>query len=93
MKVKDVMGHHITTIISKEDYEAHCRKNVLKNYRNKVTGPDKAPKLIDERRNGDRMTRNLAVSLNLVRDDGAQGTGGRTSFPMGRSLLWACGKR
>jgi CheY-like chemotaxis protein/PAS domain-containing protein len=46
-----------------DDLDAVSRKRVLEKYRGTITGDAGAPKLFDERRSGDRGTRNLEVRL------------------------------
>lgn len=60
---EELIGQKISTIIHREDVEAHTRKNVLRRFKNVITGGKNAPKLIDERRTGERMTKNLGIRL------------------------------
>lgn len=60
---KELLGKNINTIIHNDDIVAHTRKNVLGKYKNVITGAKNAPKLIDERRTGERMTKNLGIRL------------------------------
>jgi diguanylate cyclase (GGDEF)-like protein/PAS domain S-box-containing protein len=59
----DLIGKHFREIIVPEDFPSVSRDHVLPEYYGKVTGPEAAPKLFDERRTGSRMTRNLQVRL------------------------------
>jgi len=58
-----LIGRHFTTIVHPEDAPKVSREEVLPVLCGQVTGPDCAPKLFDERRSGDRMTRNLELRL------------------------------
>ncbi len=62
-KPMDLIGKHFSTIIDPADVPKVSRRYVLKDYEGKQTGPDNAPKLFDERRTGDRRTRDLEVKL------------------------------
>lgn len=59
----DLIGEHFSTIIHPDDVETVSRKIVLPKYDGKVTGPESAPKLFDERRSELRMTKNLELRL------------------------------
>ena len=50
-------------LVHPDDLPNVCRSLVLGRYEGVATGPDDAPKLFDERRGGERMTRNLEVRL------------------------------
>jgi PAS domain S-box-containing protein len=59
----ELLGEHIKVLIHPEDYK-HCNsQDVLHHYKSIETGDLRAPKLIDERRSGDRMTRNLFIRI------------------------------
>ncbi len=60
---EELLGEHFSTIIHPEDYPLISRKHVLGLLKGKATGPEKAPKLFDERRTGPRMTKYLEVRL------------------------------
>lgn len=59
----ELLGNHFKSIIHPEDVNRVSRSAVLPQYEGRVTGPEKAPKLFDERRTGKRMTRDLEVRL------------------------------
>lgn len=59
----ELIGEHIRVLIHPDDYARCNSKDVLHYYRNQATGDDNAPKLIDERRAGERMTRNLHLRV------------------------------
>jgi PAS domain S-box-containing protein len=59
----ELIGKHFQEIIVDEDYDTVSREKVLPKYKNVVTGADKAPKLFDERRGGNRLTKNLQIRL------------------------------
>jgi PAS domain S-box-containing protein len=58
-----LIGHHFSEIIHPADVPSVSREVVLERFEGTVTGPERAPKLFDERRSGQRMTRNLEVRL------------------------------
>lgn len=60
---KELLGRHFSSIVSPEDLPFISRKAVLPQLRGKETGDQGAPKLFDERRTGERMTKNLIVRL------------------------------
>ena len=60
---EDIVGQHFSSIIAPGDIERVSRDNMLKHYRNRVTGDDAAPKLFDERRAGVRKSDGLEVRL------------------------------
>lgn len=62
-KPNDLIGKHFSEIILPADIESVSSDHVIPKYRGKITGPEGAPKLFDERRTGDRVTRNLEVRL------------------------------
>lgn len=62
-KPAELIGRHFSEIIESEDVAKVSRELVLRDLAGKVTGPEGAPKLFDERRRGERMTRNLEVRL------------------------------
>jgi diguanylate cyclase (GGDEF)-like protein/PAS domain S-box-containing protein len=62
-KPEDLIGKHFGEIIVPQDFKFVSRDHVLPDYLGKITGPEAAPKLFDERRTGARMTRNLEVRL------------------------------
>ncbi len=58
-----LIGRHFSIIID-PDYLPHVSRDaVLSNLKGVNTGPENAPKLIDERRTGQRITKNLQVKL------------------------------
>ena len=59
----ELIGEHFSIIIHPDDIDTISRETVLPRYAGMQTGPDDAPKLFDERRNRERMTRNLEVRL------------------------------
>lgn len=59
----ELIGKHFSEIVEEEDVPRVSREMVLRELAGKVTGPERAPKLFDERRSGDRMTRNLELRL------------------------------
>lgn len=63
----DLVGQHFSLIIHPEDRPNISRDIVVEKIRNAEKFPEIPPKLFDERRSGDRMTRELEVRL-LHRD-------------------------
>jgi signal transduction histidine kinase/ActR/RegA family two-component response regulator len=59
----ELIGKHFGTIVHPEDLPNISREIVLPRFKGKVTGTDHAPKLFDERRARQRMTRKLVVRL------------------------------
>lgn len=60
---RDLLGKHFSMIIHPEDLDAVSREAVLPRHRGQA--PPESPKLFDERRTGNRMTRHLHVRLML----------------------------
>ncbi|KWT85916.1 multi-sensor signal transduction histidine kinase [Candidatus Magnetominusculus xianensis] len=60
---EDIIGRHFSVLIDQDEVDLISSASVLSNYQNKATGDDAAPKLIDERRTGNRCTRGLEVHL------------------------------
>ncbi len=60
---EDLIGKHFSMIVHPEDLPQVSREAVLPRYRGKVTGAVDMPKLFDERRTGQRVTKNLVVRL------------------------------
>jgi len=59
----ELIGKHFSVILEDTDISRVSRNIVLDAFRGTVTGEDGAPKLFDERRSGNRMTRNLEIRL------------------------------
>lgn len=64
----ELIGKHFSMILDPEEVERVSRQTVLPGVRGKVTGPENAPKLFDERRTGDRRTQDLEVHLKRKTD-------------------------
>jgi PAS domain S-box-containing protein len=62
-KPDELMGRHFSTILHEEDVKTVSRSEVLPLYTGENTGERNAPKLFDERRTGNRMTKDLEVRL------------------------------
>lgn len=62
-KPEELIGKHFAEIVHPDDLPEVCRSIVLRRYEGVKTGGDSAPKLFDERRSGDRMTRGLDLRL------------------------------
>ncbi len=67
----DLAGKHFSIILHPDDRVKVQRKDVLKLYKDRITPPEKTPKLFDERRTENRATRDLEVRLinNKWKDD------------------------
>ncbi|KMQ52406.1 PAS/PAC sensor hybrid histidine kinase [Chitinispirillum alkaliphilum] len=68
-KPQDLLGQHFSTIMPKAEYEKVARSHVLPVFHGKVTGGKQSPRLFDERRTGERRTRNLEVKLYTKNND------------------------
>ena len=62
-KPAELLGKHFAEIVHPDDLPQVCRSIVLLRYEGIKTGDEAAPKLFDERRSGDRMTKGLDVRL------------------------------
>jgi len=62
-KPSELIGKHFAEIVHPDDLPEVGRSIVLRRFEGIATGPTAAPKLFDERRSGDRMTRGLDVRL------------------------------
>lgn len=71
-KPSELIGKHFAEIVHPDDLPEVGRSLVLRRFEGIATGPSAAPKLFDERRSGDRMTRGLDVRLR--HKDGAEWT-------------------
>jgi len=60
---KDLVGKHFRSLLHPDDIERVSREVILPHYLGTVTGDGKSPKLFDERRTGDRMTKYLEVRI------------------------------
>jgi len=60
---RELMGAHFSTILDYHENKRVSRSAVLPQYKGIATGDENAPKLIDERRTGPRMTKNLGIQL------------------------------
>ena len=59
----ELIGKHFGTILDPAEVDRVSRDQVLKQYLGTETGAENAPKLFDERRTGERRTRDLLVRL------------------------------
>ncbi|MGR3319650.1 MAG: response regulator [Candidatus Anammoxibacter sp.] len=59
----ELIGKHFSAIMSAEDAEKVARSELLKEYAGKQTGVNDQPKLFDERRTGERITKDLEINL------------------------------
>lgn len=67
----ELIGKHFSEIIHPDDVEAISRFFVLQKYKGKETGDEDAPKLFDERRTGERITKNLKARFIRNNHEGA----------------------
>jgi PAS domain S-box-containing protein len=65
---QELLGRHFTEILHPEDKDLVSRESVVAKIRLGGGFPAQPPKLFDERRSGERMTRNLQVRV--IRGDG-----------------------
>ncbi|HBE03688.1 MAG TPA: hypothetical protein DC049_14635 [Spirochaetia bacterium] len=84
----ELCGQNISYLIHPDDFREHYSKNILPLLAGKQTGYSNAPKLIDERRNIERCTRNLMVRL-LVKNNN---NNSRHSDSIRYARLIACGE-
>jgi len=68
---EDLLGSHFSEIVLPADVDNVSRELVLPRYHGSNTGPEEAPKLLDERRTGKRKTTGLDVRLVSRRGDRA----------------------
>lgn len=76
---RELIGTQFTEILHPDHAEAVARKEVLPKYEGGKTGDDLAPDLFDERRTGERSTRNLEVKLRVGSEDAREKYG--TEYP------------
>ncbi len=69
----ELIGRHFSTILDPGEVKRVSKREVLKEYLGKATGDEDAPKLFDERRSGERKTKNLVVRLKPNRGHTAAG--------------------
>jgi len=62
---EELIGKHFKEIIHPDDFEAVYRNCVLPKYKKRITGDKHSPKLFDERRTKERMTKYLEVRILL----------------------------
>jgi PAS domain S-box-containing protein len=62
-KPADLIGRHFAELVHPEDVAEVGRNTILRRYEGVLTGAEGAPKLFDERRSGERMTKGLEVRL------------------------------
>ena len=60
---EELLGQHIRVLIHPDDFQRCHSQSVLDYYKAVSTGDMGAPKLLDERRSGDRMTKNLYLRI------------------------------
>lgn len=68
---QELIGKHFKEILHPEDFQEVNRVSVLPRYKGKITGDAGAPKVFDEKRTGERMTKNLEVRIALKKEEGA----------------------
>jgi PAS domain S-box-containing protein len=62
-KPSELIGRHFAEVVHPDDVSEVGRNTVLRRYEGVATGAGSAPKLFDERRSGERMTKGLEVRL------------------------------
>ncbi len=68
-KPTDLVGKHFKILLHPDDIEKVSREVILPHYLGTVTGDDRSPKLFDERRTGDRMTKYLEIRIIPAKKD------------------------
>ncbi|MDD5614342.1 MAG: ATP-binding protein [Candidatus Omnitrophica bacterium] len=68
---QELIGKHFSYFIHPDDVKKVSRDAVLPHYRGMVTGDENSPKLFDERRSGERMTKYLEIRI-MPKDANAQ---------------------
>ncbi|MFB6347668.1 MAG: diguanylate cyclase [bacterium] len=61
----ELEGKHFSCLLKEEDVGRVSRVELLQYYTGLTTGPDRAPRLFDERRTGNRATRDLELQFDL----------------------------
>ena len=84
-KPEELIGKHFSNILHPDDINSFSRFMVLKEHSGKESGDKDVPKLFDERRTQERMTRNLRLRLvskknELLESDVQKRSGPITSF-------------
>ena len=69
---ESLQNKHFSELIHPDDLDEVDRTRVLPKFIGKVTGDEKAPKLFNERRSRERMTKNLEVRIKVKRESGEQ---------------------
>jgi two-component system, cell cycle sensor histidine kinase and response regulator CckA len=62
-RADELVGKHFSSVVHPDDVENVARMFVLPKFKGVETGTEKAPKLVDERRSGERMTKDLVLRL------------------------------
>lgn len=75
----ELIGKHFATILHPDDVEQFTSTKVLPRYSGKETGTNKAPCLFDERRTGERISKNFNVRL-------VPKNGTVTKYPLGKVI-------
>ncbi len=60
---EELIGKHFRLLVHPQDLQRCAREAALRQLRGQPTGWEKAPKLFDERRSGERMTQGLEIRL------------------------------
>ncbi len=62
-KADELLGKHFSSIVHPEDVDGITRSSVLPEYIGTNTGPGDSPKMVDERRTGRRVTKDMILRL------------------------------
>lgn len=65
----ELIGKHFSYIVAPEDVIRVSREQVLPVFKGRITGPERSPRLFDERRTGSRMTRGLQLKLKRQQEE------------------------
>ena len=79
-EIEELIGKQYSIIIHPDDIKSIQSSMILPDFKGKITDTDNAPKLFDERRTGERITKNLKVKLL------PKGYNNKTQFPTGEII-------
>jgi PAS domain S-box-containing protein len=83
---EELTGKHFSEIIHPDDIPSVCREMVLPELTGKTTGEKRSPKLFDERRTGERITR--CLQLRIIPKDWNENNGNGIMY----GSVFSCGE-
>jgi PAS domain S-box-containing protein len=83
---EELTGKHFSEIIHPDDIPSVCREMVLPKLTGKTTGEKRSPKLFDERRTGERITR--CLQLRIIPKDWNENNGNGIMY----GSVFSCGE-